>query len=371
MNDLAIDDQERLRRFGEAIDEIRRRTEAKIGEEDVAYVKRVDRFSRVMELIGRVLIHISFEPITFGVGVIALWIYKQLQATEVGHTTLHGAFDKLEGAENYNSKTFYWEPPIDEASWRYVHNVRHHQYTNIAGRDPDIHFGDVRLNEHTPHHPVHLGQFAYAMVLAANFSFLINVQYTGLGDIYIGNRRPEEFDFIEERTPEAKREAWKKALRKYVPYLLTEYVLFPLMAGPFFWKVMLGNWLAGTMRDFYSAATIFCGHVGEDVHDYPEGTRAGGRARWYAMQVESANNFEVPRPVSVLCGALDRQIEHHLFPRFPTTRLREVSPEVRRICEKYGVEYRTDTWGRTLKRVLLRIWRLSQPIQPARLEATA
>ena len=31
--------------------------------------------------------------------------------------------------------------PIDEASWRYGHNVRHHGSTNVAGKDADIHFG--------------------------------------------------------------------------------------------------------------------------------------------------------------------------------------------------------------------------------------
>ena len=102
----------------------------------------------------------------------------------------------------------------------------------------------------------------------------------------------------------------------------------------------------------YSAATIFCGHVGDDVKSYPAGTKAHGRGQWYAMQVEAANDFEVSWPVSVLCGGLDRQIEHHLFPTLPPQRLREIAPEVRAVCEKYGVEYKTDTWGRTLKKAL-------------------
>jgi linoleoyl-CoA desaturase len=182
------------------------------------------------------------------------------------------------------------------------------------------------------------------------------------------NRRAERYDFIDEVTPAAKRDAWRKALRKYVPYLTMEYVVFPLLAGPFFWKVMLGNWLAGTLRDVYSAATIYCGHVGDEVHDYPEGTRAGSRARWYLMQVRATNNFEVPYPVSLLCGALDRQIEHHLFPRFAPNRLREVAPEVRRVCEAHGVVYRTGSWPRTLGRALATIWRLRRP-QPSEVHA--
>jgi linoleoyl-CoA desaturase len=95
--------------------------------------------------------------------------------------------------------------------------------------------------------------------------------------------------------------------------------------------------------------------VGEEVAAYPEGTRARGRGEWYAMQVEATNDFEVSLPLSILCGGLDRQIEHHLFPHLPPNRLRQIAPEVRAACEAHGVAYRTDTWGRTLARALRHI----------------
>lgn len=350
---LSADRRAELLRFGRAIDAIRERAEARVGAADLTRVRRLDRFSRVMEVVGRVLIHVSFEPITFVLGVSALWIHKQLQATEIGHTALHGAYDKLPGAEKFHARSFAWDIPIDEESWRHGHNVRHHQYTNVAGRDPDIHFGFARLTEHTPWSPRNRRQLPFMLaVLAPNFTFLMNMHFTGLFDVYFGNGRPEQFDVIADRSWKSVKEAHRKALRKYVPYYLKNYVLFPALAGPMFWKVLLGNWLAETMRDLYSAATIYCGHVGEDVAAYPEGTRAHGRGEWYAMQIAATNNFEVSRPLSILCGGLDRQIEHHLFPRLPPERLREVAPEVRAACEAHGVPYRTDTWGRTLARAL-------------------
>lgn len=347
------DRKERMQRFGDAIDAIRARVEAKVGPEDVKYIRKVNLFSRTMEVIGRALIHFSVEPVAFTLGVGALWLHKQLQATEVGHTALHGAYDKLHGANGYHSKTFSWDVPIDEESWRHGHNIRHHQYTNIAGKDPDIHFGPARLTEHTPWRPIQNIQLPYMLgFLAPNFAFFMNLHFTGVHDVYFGNGREEEFDVIEDRSWKSVREAHKKALRKYVPYYLKNYVFFPLLAGPMFWKVLLGNWLAETMRDLYSAATIYCGHVGGDVASYAEGTRAHGRGEWYAMQVESTQNFEVSLPVSILCGGLDRQIEHHLFPKLPPNRLREIAPEVRAACEAHGVTYRTDSWGRTLKKAL-------------------
>lgn len=344
--------QERLRRFGEAIDVIRERAEASVGEEDIQHIRKVNRFSRAMEVVGRVLIHVSLEPFTFLAGVGALWLHKQLQATEVGHTALHGAYDKLEGGEKFRSKTFSWDVPIDEESWRYGHNVRHHQYTNIAGKDPDIHFGPARLTEHTPHRPINDVQLPFMVgLLAPNFTFLMNLHFTGLNDVYFGNGRGD-LDVLPDRSWKSVKEAHKKALRKYVPYYLKNYVLFPLLAGPMFWKVLLGNWMAEVGRDLYSAATIYCGHVGDDVAAYPEGTRAHGRGEWYAMQIEATNNFEVSLPISILCGGLDRQIEHHLFPKLPPNRLREIAPEVKKVCEEHGVEYKTDTWGRTLLKAL-------------------
>jgi linoleoyl-CoA desaturase len=351
-------DEDRLRRFGEELDALKQRVTARMGAEDVRYVKRLNFFSRAMEATGRALIFFSPEPVSFLLGVGALWIHKQLQATEIGHSALHGAWDRLPGAEKFGSKEYRWDTPIDEASWRYAHNALHHGNTNVAGRDPDVRFGTVRLTEQTPWNEQNRGQLTVALaVIWPNFSFFIGSHVCGLNDVFL--HRDEKPDVLRDRSRDSVRQAWRQGLRKYVPYYLYNYVLWPALAGPMFWKVLLGNWLAETLRDVYSAATIFCGHVGEDVKSYPAGTRSHGKGQWYAMQVEASNDFRVSWPVSVLCGALDLQIEHHLFPQLPPQRLREIAPEVEAICARYGVAYRKDTWGRTLKKALAHIGRLA------------
>jgi NADPH-dependent stearoyl-CoA 9-desaturase len=353
-------DPERLRRFGEDLDIIRRRAEASVGVTDVRRLRRLAWFSRAMEVCGRLLLHFSFEPLSFCTGVLALWVHKQLQTTEIGHPVLHGAYDGLPGAERFASKQFAWDMPIDEASWRAGHNVRHHQYTNVAGRDPDIHFGHVRLTDKTPYRAQTRWQLPLALlVIFPNFGWMMNAHFTGIIDVYFGNGRPEQFDFIKDRSRKSVIEAHRRFLRKLVPYYLKEYLLFPLLCGPGFFKVLAGNWLAETLRDVYSAATIYCGHVGPDVRSYVEGTRASGRGAWYAMQVEATNNFRVSRPLSILCGGLDHQIEHHLFPRLPPERLREIAPDVRAVCERHGVQYRSESWGATLSKALRRIHELA------------
>jgi linoleoyl-CoA desaturase len=359
--------EERIAHFRDDLDALKRRTLLRIGADDVAYIERVDRFSRAMEISGRGLIHMSFEPGAFFLGVFALAIHKQLQTSEIGHSALHGAWDGLAGGERFASRTFRWDTPIDEASWRYAHNVRHHSMTNIAASDPDVRFGPVRLTEQTQ--SSRWNRFTAPVALAAlfpNFLFVISSHVSGVNDLLGDNGCPDKLDFLPDRSLASARGALRKALRKWVPYYAKEYILFPALAGPFFWKVLAGNWLAETARSVYTAATIFCGHAGSDVKSWPPGTRAHGRGEWYAMQVEAANDFEVSWPLSILCGGLDKQIEHHLFPTLPPSRLREIAPEVRAICERHGIGYKTDTWGRTLRKVFAHIARLSRTSGTAR-----
>lgn len=81
----------------------------------------------------------------------------------------------------------------------------------------------------------------------------------------------------------------------------------------------------------------------------------------YPLAVTAPVNFEVPLPVSILCGALNLQIEHHLFPRLPPNRLREIAPRVKAICDEHGVRYRTASWPRTLCEVFRSLVTLSAP----------
>lgn len=66
----------------------------------------------------------------------------------------------------------------------------------------------------------------------------------------------------------------------------------------------------------------------------------------------------------MLCGGLDYQVEHHLFPRLAPQRLRKIGPEVQAICEEHGVPYRTASWPKTLLSALERVAQLSKPEAP-------
>ncbi|HKP62732.1 MAG TPA: acyl-CoA desaturase [Polyangiales bacterium] len=336
----------RIAAFGQAIDSLRHELESQLGAQDAEHIQRIGKLSQRLEVLGRSLIHFSFEPVSFGVGAAALWAHKTLELMEIGHMALHGAYDGLPGAERFQSQSFYWKAPIDEASWKLGHNVRHHQYTNIAGRDPDLDFGLMRLSLRIEHRHYHLLQPISNAVSWVWFTTMIGMHVSGMLDVL----------FDRGAFAPTLREALSRFVPKWSRYCGREYVFFPLLAGPFFAKVWFANLMTDVARDMWAGAIIYCGHVGAD--DHPQDAEPESRAHWYAMQVEAARDVDLPEWMSILSGALDLQIEHHLFPRMPPNRLREIAPRVRAICDAYGVKYRKDSWPGTLRSVFGELWRL-------------
>ena len=63
----------------------------------------------------------------------------------------------------------------------------------------------------------------------------------------------------------------------------------------------------------------------------------------------------------ILSGNLSHQIEHHLFPDIPARRYPQMAPQVRAICEKYGLPYNTGRFSRQIGSTWLKIFRLALP----------
>jgi fatty acid desaturase len=343
----------RIAAFANAIEQLRREVEQQIGETDAEHIRRIGKLSTGLEIVGRTLLQLSFEPIGFSLGTAALWAHKALELMEIGHMALHGAYDGLPDAERYQSKAFAWKAPIDESSWKTGHNVRHHQYTNIAGKDPDLDFGALRLSARIPYKAFHALQPLGNFFSWLGFTTAINLHVTGILDVYLKQGTSEQ---LQNPSDAEIRKAQRTFLKKQLRYYGREYGFFPALAGPFFPKVLLGNFLSELGRDVFAAAIIYCGHVGAE--DFPAGTEPASRADWYALQAAAARDVEVPEWLSILCGGLDLQIEHHLFPRLPPNRLRQIAPRVREICAEHGVKYLSDSWPRTLRSVVSELYRL-------------
>jgi len=68
-------------------------------------------------------------------------------------------------------------------------------------------------------------------------------------------------------------------------------------------------------------------------------------------QLETSSNFGVKsRILTWLCGGLNYQIEHHLFPNVCHLHYRKIAPIVKRTAKEFGLPYRADvSFGQALK----------------------
>ncbi|MCG8313215.1 MAG: acyl-CoA desaturase, partial [Pseudomonadales bacterium] len=329
-----------------------------LGDRDARYIKNIIRVHRGFEIAGRVLLHFSLTPVGFSAGTLSLGIAKIIENMEIGHNVLHGQYDWMNDP-NINSQTYEWDNVCDAESWKRTHNYEHHTFTNIIGKDRDYGYAALRLSDDTPWHPLWRLNMLYFASLSLFFQWGV-----GLHEYEFEKVRSGEIS-MKDKVPFLK-EFGKKSSRQ----LFKDYVFFPALAGPFFWKVAAGNLMANGIRNLWSSSIIYCGHFTEDAQTFTEEECENEtKGHWYYRQMLGSSNFEGGRWLHILSGHLSYQIEHHLFPDLPSHRYAEISPKVKEVCEKYGMKYNTGSFLKQYSTVLKRVWKYSKPPKLAKMFA--
>jgi len=341
---------EQLAAFGAELDALRERTLSDLGERDARYIRRIVAAVRYTEVIGRGLLFFGLFPPAWILGTLLLGISKILDNMELGHNVMHGQYDWMNDP-HLNGKTFEWDLVGTGDHWRKTHNYSHHTYTNIKGMDEDIGYGVLRLFPEQRWRPFFLGQPIYAIIFALLFQWGVAIQDLRFGKFFNGKKSGKEM--LEEMKP---------FLKKSRRQLVKDYVIFPLLAGPFFAPVILGNLVANGIRNLWTYTIIFCGHFTADVQLFPKSVlKDETRGHWYFRQIRGSSNLTGSKLLHVMSGNLSHQIEHHLFPDIPAHRYAELSVEVRTICQRYGVHYNTGSLIGQFSQVIWRILRYSLP----------
>lgn len=351
----------RLSSFGAEIDALRARTVASLGAADARYIHRILAAVRWSELLGRALLMVgAFLPglwfwSTWGAGALLLTLSKILDNMELGHNVIHGQFDWM-GDPQLNGRTFEWDIAGTSDSWRKTHNFKHHTYTNVHGMDDDLGYGVLRLFPEQKWRPAALFQPLYAVIFALLFQWGVAIQDLRLGRLFKSARHRAQI--ARDAVP---------VLRKIRRQLLKDYLVFPLLAGPGFMSVALGNLVANVLRSIWTYTIIFCGHFTAEVHTFPKASVQGEtRPQWYVRQILGSSNIRSGKLLNVLSGNLSHQIEHHLFPDVPANRYAQMASVVQDICRRYGVPYNTGSLARQCAQVTWRILRYAFPNGPVR-----
>lgn len=346
-------DSRELEAFAAELDALRERVSKDLGAADARYIRRVRGAVRWTGAGGRALLFAGAMPPAWAAGTLLLALSKILENMELGHNVLHGQYDWMRDPD-FRSRSYEWDNLCPADTWRHSHNYVHHTYTNVIGRDRDVGYGLLRLFPEQEWHPGYLLQPLYALALALSFEWGIAIHDVELNRVLRGEKPPGR----------AAREL-AHVLDKAARQGLKDYVVFPILGGPFFLAVLSGNAAANVLRNVWAFLVIFCGHFAEGVETFPESALAGeSRGAWYLRQLRGSCNLDGGPLFHVLTGNLSHQIEHHLFPDVPARRYAEMARDVRRIARKYGQPYSTGPMVRQLSVVARRILRHSFPSRP-------
>jgi fatty acid desaturase len=224
--------------------------------------------------------------------------------------------------------------------------------------DRDIGYGVLRMSEEQRWNPYYLGNPVYALLLAVFFQYGV-----ALHDLEVERIRSGETTWSERKDIAAG--IWTKVRRQS----LKDYVLFPVLAGPFAPFVFAGNMVANLNRNLWSFMIIFCGHFPDGTAEFSiEEAENETRGGWYVRQLLGSANLTGGKLFHILSGNLSHQIEHHLFPDIPAHRYAEIAVEVREACERYGLPYNAGPLGKQFGSVVRKIFRLALPERGGRAE---
>ncbi len=338
---------EQLEQFGEEMDAIRQRVLADLGEEDAAYIRNVVKRRQQFEIAGRAMFYL---PPLWPLAVASLSVSKILDNMEIGHNVMHGQYDWM-GDPGLNSRMYDWDTVCPGEQWKYSHNYIHHTYTNILGKDRDIGYGILRMDEDQKWRPQHLLNPVNAVLLMLLFEWGVALHDLEVENLVAGKRK------LSDNKP-----LYPGLIRKIRNQTIKDYVLFPALTGPLFPLTLAGNATANLVRNIWAFNIIFCGHFPAGVATFSEEEcEDETRGHWYYRQLLGSANITGGKLFHTMSGNLSHQIEHHLFPDLPARRYPELSVEVQEICERYGLQYNTGRLSKQLFSVAAKICRMALP----------
>jgi NADPH-dependent stearoyl-CoA 9-desaturase len=347
---LTSDDVDRL---GHDLDAIRALVLATRGERDAAYIRRVIATHHLLELSARLaLLTASRSKGGWAVGTLALAAAKSLDNMEIGHNVLHGQWDWMNDPK-IHSTTWDWDHVSPPEQWKRAHNVQHHTYTNILGKDNDLGYGIMRVDEGQTWKPRFLAQPFWNLLNALIFEYGI-----AMYDIELGEHLREKRGL----TPELRRRV-SQVLAKAGKQVAKDYVLYPALSGRGWRQTLAANVTAGVIRNVWSHSVIMCGHFPEGVETFEQLAldESETRGEWYLRQMLGSANISGSPFMHLMSGNLSHQIEHHLYPDLPSNRYREIAPRVREVFETYGLTYVSRPLPQQVASAWHKVLRLSLP----------
>jgi linoleoyl-CoA desaturase len=348
--------------LGRELDALRAEVMDDRGARDAAYIHKVIKAQRYLEMGSRAVLLFSGVKVkgvrpAWWLGTAGLSVAKILENMEIGHNVMHGQWDWMRDPK-IHSTAWEWDNASPSSQWKHSHNEIHHTFTNVLGRDNDLGYGILRVDEDQKWSLFYLFQPIWHVGNALMFEYSIAAYDLELGS-YIARKGRMSAQDKEKFRADA-----REVLHKIRRQATKDYVVHPALSAVTgsARTTLTANVVANLVRNVWTNTVIICGHFPEGIATFEKNSIDGEtRGEWYLRQMLGSGNISGSPAMHLMTGNLSHQIEHHLYPDMPSNRYAEIAPRIRELMERYELPYVAGPLGKQVWSVYAKVVRLSLP----------
>ncbi len=261
-----------------------------------------------------------------------LGVFSAFVGFNICHDAIHGSFSANKHINKGLSMVFNLlgaSPYI----WNISHNGVHHTFTNIPGHDEDLVIapGLIRIEDSDPKRKIQRFQHWYAFPLygfaSLSWAFrkdFVKIFQKKIGQVSIKHPATEYLNLF---------------ASKGLYYFL--FIVLPLLVLDITWWQFAIGFVAMHLAQGLTMGLVFqLAHVVEETH-FPDAHPTGTMEEaWAEYQLRTTANFSSDcRIAAFFLGGLNRQIEHHLFPKICHIHYAEIGKILKQTAQEYGLPY--------------------------------
>ncbi len=273
-----------------------------------------------------------FGPLVMLGLTLVLGAFAAFVGFNICHDAIHGSFSSNSHVNKGLSYIFNLVG-ANPYLWNITHNIVHHTYTNIPGHDEDIEVapGLIRLDATEKVNSIQRYQHLYAFWLygLASLSWVLRKDYIKFFKKSIGQHSAKH----------PKSEYFNLFFYKFLHYFL--FIGVPMLVLDLtWWQAAIGFLVMHLAEGVVMGLVFQLAHVVEGT-EFPMPNEDGNiEEAWAEHQMRTTANFAPQSPIAAFfLGGLNRQIEHHLFPKVCHIHYPAIAVIVRQTAEEFDLPY--------------------------------
>ena len=366
-------------------------------EDDVSHLNKILKWRDACGAVGVLTMFLPPNPIT--IVALSTWVYASW--TMIAHHTCHGGYNRVDCGK-YNSRGFAlntiyrrvsdWLDWMLPEAWNVEHNRLHHYHLGEP-LDPDL----VERNlEFLRKMEIPLiGKYIQVLAFMPAWKWFYYAPNT-YKELQIAKLKSEKKELPDGLKPEEvvtirtlfnPKDKDELAMRELIdptkfvaeilgPFLVSRFLLLPapLLLIPnvgltLFMNAITNLLLAEMVTNVHGFITIVTNHAGDDLYKFDDEVKPKSGSFYVRQIVSSANYATGSDLIDFSHGWLNYQIEHHVWPDLSMLQYQKAQPQLKAICEKYGVPYvQENVFERLRKTVDIMVGKTSMMNFPTHLE---